>query len=118
MDVQQHTGGYDCGLFAVAFATALANGAQPENMHFNQEAIRKHLHSCIKNGVLTMFPAVLRKSLGVASTDMIKLNCKCRMPEILSTAECIKCSEWYHGGCYLSDMGGVWIYRRQGCKWR
>ena len=29
MDVQKQAGGCDCGLFAIAFATALANGKQP-----------------------------------------------------------------------------------------
>ena len=29
MDVEKQAGGCDCGLFAIAFATALANGKQP-----------------------------------------------------------------------------------------
>ena len=29
MDVQMQSGGYDCGLFSIAFATALAFGEQP-----------------------------------------------------------------------------------------
>ena len=31
MDVQKQAGGSDCGLFAIAFATALVNGKQPGN---------------------------------------------------------------------------------------
>ena len=29
MDMQKQVGGSDCGLFAIAFATALVNGKQP-----------------------------------------------------------------------------------------
>ena len=29
MDMQKQAGGSDCGLFAIAFATALVNGKQP-----------------------------------------------------------------------------------------
>ena len=42
MNVQKQNGGCDCGLFAIAFATALANGIQPGHCFFqpgrNEEA--------------------------------------------------------------------------------
>lgn len=34
MNVQMQVGGYDCGLFAVAFATALAFGEPPGHYHY------------------------------------------------------------------------------------
>ena len=47
MDVQMQSGGYDCGLFAIAFATALANGIPPGRCTFKQELMRKHLYTCL-----------------------------------------------------------------------
>ena len=34
MDVQMQSGGYDCGLFSIAFATALVFGKQPGHFLF------------------------------------------------------------------------------------
>ena len=46
-------GGSDCGLFAVAFATALALQHNPEHYHF---VLRIHLLRCFQDGKMTMFP--------------------------------------------------------------
>ena len=35
IDTQMQSGSSDCGIFAVAFVTALANGEAPGAMHFN-----------------------------------------------------------------------------------
>ena len=40
MDVQMQSGTYDCGLFAVAFATALAFGYNPGQYFFDQPSMR------------------------------------------------------------------------------
>ncbi len=56
MDVQMQSGGYDCGLFAIAYATALVLGKQPGNFLFDQEKIRPHLLNCFEDGHITMFP--------------------------------------------------------------
>ena len=48
MNVQMQAGGYDCGLFAVAFATALTFGESPGQYHFAQEKMRRHLWSCFE----------------------------------------------------------------------
>ena len=58
VNCQRQRGGSDCGLFAVAFATALANGLCPESYTFKQKEMRQHLYNCLK---LAMFPAVPRK---------------------------------------------------------
>ena len=41
--VQQQAGGSDCGLFAIAFAVALAHGQDPATLMFDQQAMREHL---------------------------------------------------------------------------
>ena len=54
MNVQLQAGGCDCGLFAIAFATALANGIQPGECSFKQDAMRRHLYQCLNNGKMTI----------------------------------------------------------------
>ena len=53
MNVQRQEGGSDCGLFAIAFATALVNGIQPAQLNFHQDAMRRHLYNCLEKGELT-----------------------------------------------------------------
>lgn len=53
---QKQSGGRDCGLFAIANATAIANGIDPLKLKFNQGAMRSHLVSCFKNKTMTLFP--------------------------------------------------------------
>ena len=43
IDVQRQVGGSDCGLFAVAFATALCAGKDPFTCSFKQAQMRSHL---------------------------------------------------------------------------
>ena len=43
MDVQMQSGGYDCGLFSIAFATALVFGEQPGCSLFDQKEMGVHL---------------------------------------------------------------------------
>ena len=82
IDVQRQKGTCDCGLFAVAFATALANGIQPERLEFEQDRMRKHLYRCFNQDALSMFPASRREPQAtVQSTDIKEIYCTCRMPE-------------------------------------
>ena len=50
------SGSYDCGLFAIAFATALALGEKPELFSFEQSKMRTHLRQCLEKGEMEMFP--------------------------------------------------------------
>jgi len=51
----------DCGLFAIAIATALAYGEQPGHCPFNQNKMRKHLLKSLQEGEMTPLP--LKKNL-------------------------------------------------------
>ena len=105
MNVQVQTGGYDCCLFAIAFATAIANGVPLRDVSFKQDTMRKHLYQCFDKGILTVFPTVPRRkrprgtAAAIKSTDTIPLYCHCRMPEIQPMVECSRCKEWYHADC-------------------
>ncbi len=56
MGIQMQSGGADCGVFAVAFATSLALGKAPGQFHFDQPRIRQHLFKCLKSRKMVMFP--------------------------------------------------------------
>ena len=43
MDVQMRSGTYDCGLFAITFATTLVHAEHPGKFLFNQDSMRQHL---------------------------------------------------------------------------
>lgn len=47
-------GGTDCGVFAIANATALAHGINPSS--FDQSAMRRHLVKYLKEDLMIMFP--------------------------------------------------------------
>ena len=78
VDVQKQSGIYDCGLFAVAFATCLAIGVHPGSFTFKQE-IRRHLYKCLENGKIQMFPVLKtrRGCLSFKSNDTIDIYCTC-----------------------------------------
>ena len=49
-------GAKDCGVFAIAYATAIAHGLNPSRQNFTQQAMRAHLVDCFNNKLLTPFP--------------------------------------------------------------
>jgi len=53
---QKQKGKKDCGLFAIAYATALAYGCNLSKVKFCQESMRSHLVSCIEQDKLIPFP--------------------------------------------------------------
>ena len=55
--VQKQEGGDDCGVFSIAFATALAHGQNPVGAHFVQSDMRHHLLQCFEQNLLAPFTA-------------------------------------------------------------
>ena len=49
-NVQMQSGRADCGLLAIAFATALLNGLHPGGYYFDQSLMRSHLLNCFERG--------------------------------------------------------------------
>ena len=93
------SGGYDCGLFAIAFATALVYGNQPGHFIFHQEKMRAHLIQCLQQQEMSLFPVKkMRRSSRVKSDDENCIYCVCRMPELTNTTwiQCSSCKECYH----------------------
>ena len=56
MNSCKQEGYVDCGIFAIANATAIAHGVNPETVKFMQPLMRKHLMNCLEQETLTPFP--------------------------------------------------------------
>ncbi len=95
IDVAIQSGTYDCGLYAVAFATALALGEKPELFFFDQSKMWEHLWRCLERGEMQMFPVLRKHSVKKSSVKEVAVYCKCRMP-CDHMIECTKCKEWFH----------------------
>ena len=101
MDTQMQCGSTDCGIFAIAFATALANGEQPGGLHFEQPQMRKHLMHCLEAQCLSGFPVTRRRRAArVKLSSSLHVYCSCRMPEQAGSTmiQCSMCKEWFHVG--------------------
>ena len=55
INVSLQYGGTDCGLFAIAMATDLANRVDPCTVKYSQELMRTHLSKCFERLKLTRF---------------------------------------------------------------
>ena len=101
-DVQKQSGLSDCGLFAIAFATALCFGRHPGELMFDQSKMRSYLMSCFQNRNISMFPIkkIKRTATKRKPTELINVYCICRMPEFTGSRwiQCSSCKEWFHCG--------------------
>ncbi len=94
IDVPIQSGTYDCGLYAIAFATALALIEKPELFFFDQSKMRVHLWQCLERGEMRMFPVLRKHRVKKSSVKEVAVYCKCRMP-CDHMIECTKCKEWF-----------------------
>ena len=82
VDVQRQSGVSDCGLFAIANATAFCGGLDPHLQNFEQSKMREHLKKCILRNRLECFPESRRRKLGqhrFVATKPVDVFCKCRL---------------------------------------
>ena len=100
-DVQWQSGSSDCGLFAVAFATAICVGCDPAASVFNQASMRQHLLKCFHNQRISPFPLRSQKRVIKEPTlEKLPIFCICRLPDCGDMmVQCDKCKEWYHPQC-------------------
>ena len=104
--MQIQTGAADCGLFAIATATALCHGIPPSNIVWDQSKMRTHLLQCFMNGKMLLFPGWdIAQPCGsidqeqTLSTVKVKVFCSCRLPSEEMMACCSQCGIWYHKRC-------------------
>ena len=94
----------DCGVIAIAFATAIANGLDPSNRQFQSREIRKHLMDCFIAQEITLFPSSKRRCTSRIQKRSVDVFCFCRRTNFLADknwelVECSKCFEWFHRMC-------------------
>lgn len=53
---RKQKGSKDCGVYAIAFATAIAFGQNPGRQNFKQEEMRAHLVNCFNKNQISVFP--------------------------------------------------------------
>ena len=56
MPSSKKSNGYDCGPYALAFATVFVLGHDPSQLEFNAGKIRKHAMQCLITGEISSFP--------------------------------------------------------------
>ena len=54
----------DCGVFAIATATLLANGGDPSSVIYKQQCMREHLLNCFEDSHLVSFPVETMQTIG------------------------------------------------------
>ena len=103
MDVSAQTGSTECGLYAIAYMTALAHGQDPTMIVFDQNSLRRHLGECFENGHIKPFPLIKnrRTKERVKREKTISIYCICRLPESENSpmVQCDTCKQWYHFEC-------------------
>ena len=94
------SGQADCGLFAIAFATALLNGLHPRAYYFDQSLMRSHLLNCFERGGIETFPTIKerRAKNKIKRIEEFNVYCRCRRPLTRGAhlIQCGACREWYH----------------------
>ncbi len=115
VNVQFQRGGSDCGLFAIANATAICNGTDPAYLHFKQDEMRKHLKTALEKKSLPPFPSKKVKTLMKMDKEKLHIFCDCRMiDDGRCMVECNGCKNWYHADCIsisssmLGDKQASW----------
>lgn len=107
---QKRVGSHDCGLFAIANATALANGVDPATLKFQQAKMRKNLQLWLENQKLTMFPHTESDPTSHTKRtrkDTVSLHCLChRYHPGSKTFKCSSCNNIFRLMC---------IYPRLNC---
>ena len=102
MQVTLQTNGSDCGIYAIAFATALCLGQSPGLLQFDESRMISHLAKCLEQGTFTMFPVCqTRRQIQIKATCVLDVYCACRMPSLPDTdmIECTSCKKWLHVLC-------------------
>lgn len=84
MPCQVQKDGFNCGVYSIAFSTALAFNLNPSEMRFDTASMRNHLRECLLLKKMEPFP-VLKSTIKCKNWRPKKivsfdLFCKCQMP--------------------------------------
>ena len=105
--VAMQVNGNDCGLYAIANATALAFGRDPSTQVYIPRLMREHLIKCLENRHLEPFSVTKgsKSRRKITKTVLeIPLYCTCKMPDTRTLyVICDLCSMEYHPECIGLD---------------
>lgn len=115
---QQQQNSFDCGVFAIAFATSLVFGQNPSDVIYNTHHLRKHLKNCLDIKKLSLFPTSASR-VNRAQREIVKtipVFCHCRRTEYgrnteeWEMIECSGCLGWFHRMCenYPKNTAKKW----------
>ena len=114
-NVQSQNNSCDCGVFALAFLTALCEGKHPEELYFKRNELRQHLLKCLEVESIIQFPSkVVRRRKKITRRDYIKIFCSCRTQEGGKMIECANCKEWFHEECVVVSKK---VWQQPDYKW-
>ena len=115
-NVQYQKGGSDCGPLAIAIATAICHGQNPEHLNIEQDKTREHLRTAFEQGVIVPFSAKPVKRKSCIRKERLKIYCSCRQIEDgRDMVKCDGCKEWFHVDCIqisqlaLKDKNTPWF---------
>ena len=112
----------DCGVFSIAYAVEICFGRNPEEAHFNQKLMRRHLFECLSKQQLTLFPESQSEETlprPMQKTFTVKLYCICKMPAQFDSVmlSCDLCRQWFHCTCMQIESENVPDYWEcPGCR--
>ena len=119
MNVQRQTNSSDCGLFAIANATELALGKDPQLSVWDTSQMRSHLFTCFVNGKMVSFPLKRQRRELTCKKEFVVSICRtCQMPNRDAKndlmIQCDGCDKWFHYVCMgldsSSDMSEIEWY--------
>ena len=88
-----------CGLFAIAFASSLCFGNDPQEIAYAQPLLRSHFIACLEDHKMMPFPTTdrrVQRHLSV-SKAVVPIYCTCRMPNDGDAyVQCHHCNDWWH----------------------
>ena len=104
MNVDRQPDPHSCGLYSIAFATALADNHNPSHLTFKD--LRQHFSCCLQNNSLSSVPAndSFRNPVILKHVD-VRVYCDCHMPDDHKLMlKCDNCNAWYHAQCMGVSM--------------
>ena len=106
MNVEKQPNSFDCGIYALAFATELAFGQDLALCEFKAEEMRSHLS--FEKQKIERFPRrgtrTIRLGKRVRKSVSVDI-CSCRLPNnpSLPMVLCNRCRHWFHMDCEVKS---------------
>ena len=101
-EVQQQKDSSSCGVFALAYATTIAEGKDPSCVIYPDDTgLRKHLYQCIVDKKITPFySGQALYNPGKPMKRVFKVYCTCRLQDLGDEMVlCNDCKTWFHFTC-------------------